>query len=102
MKSSKSEKDLLLFLRLFLAFFFSVCIREQRGKILKINVHFRFSGVVGSERKNIFDKRVDKPLYGVIVVKEKYSRQRAGSPFSFALLAEMPEKRDKSPLLFAL
>lgn len=69
---------------------------------MKINVHFRFSGVVGSERKNIFDKRVDKPLYGVIVVKEKYSRQRAGSPFSFALLAEMPEKRDKSPLLFAL
>ncbi len=69
---------------------------------MKMTVNFHFSGVVGSERKNISHKRVDKPLYGVIVVKEKYSRQRAESTFSFALLAEMPEKRDKSPLLSAL
>ena len=38
---------------------------------MKINVHFRFSGFVGSERKNIFHKRVDSPLSSVTLVEVK-------------------------------
>lgn len=37
-------------------------LENKRGKVLKINVHFLFSGFVGSERKSIFYKRVDNPL----------------------------------------
>ena len=46
-----------------------------------MTVNFRFSGVVGSERKNIFDKRVDKLLYGVIVVKKNIAASGQKAPF---------------------
>ena len=48
---------------------------------MKISVNFRFVGFVGSERKNISHKRVDKPLYGVIVVEEKLAASGQKAPF---------------------
>ena len=44
-----NRKKLGAFLRPFLAFSFSACIKKQSGKILKITVNFYFSGVVGSK-----------------------------------------------------
>ena len=71
-----NRKKLGAFLRPFLAFLKFVCIRKQRGKILKISVNFYFSGVVGSKEYfshsfwQIFKR-------GGIGNREKYSRQRA-------------------------
>jgi len=61
-KSSKSEKICCFFCAYLWHFPFLPVLENKRGKVLKINVHFLFSGFVGSERKSIFYKRVDNPL----------------------------------------
>lgn len=91
-----SLKRFAAFLHPFLAFSFPACIREQREKILKITVNFLFSGVVGSERKNISHKRAEHRPTGVIVGKGK----RAEKPLSFVSLAEREKRKPKAGMRF--
>lgn len=86
-ESSKSEQDLLLFCAHFWHFPFPACNREQREKILKINVHFLFSGVVGSkEYFSFFLWQIFKR--GGIGDKRKISCKRAEKPPPFVSFME--------------
>ena len=58
-ESSKSEKDLLLFL--LSIWHFEICpVLRSKEKISRISVIFAFAGVVGSERKISLPRRLPK------------------------------------------
>ena len=98
--SSKSEKDLLLFCAHFWHFSFPPVLEDKEEKELKLNVHFPFSGFVGSERKNLSRTAGRKALVQCIFSGKKKGRaQRAGSPVPFALCTEKTEQGQSAAYL---